>query len=262
MAALRAQRGRITCGYPDPDLIIGAGHRTHLPMLTAKWMRGGRTIVLMKPSFPVSWFDYCLIPEHDCPPKKANIILTRGALNTVIPANARNPDKGLILIGGPSRHYSWNESMLETRLRKVLEKPRLNWILTDSPRTPDTTRSILAAMHCDNLVYQPFDKAARGWLAGELSSASATWVTEDSISMIYESMTAGAAVGIFPVPVKRTGRVTRAVKDLLCNHLVTSFDDWINGRPLLAPTEPLNESFRCAKLILDHLCVDYGRPLC
>ena len=54
-------------GLPDPDLIIGAGHATHLPMLNARRVRGGKVVVLMKPTLPVAWFDLCIIPAHDRP---------------------------------------------------------------------------------------------------------------------------------------------------------------------------------------------------
>ena len=48
-----------------PDLLIGAGRRTHLAMLMARWRYGGRIIVLMKPDLPRFLFDLCIIPEHD-----------------------------------------------------------------------------------------------------------------------------------------------------------------------------------------------------
>ena len=50
---------------PAPQLIIGAGHATHWPMLAARRERGGRIVVLMKPSLPRAWFDLCIIPKHD-----------------------------------------------------------------------------------------------------------------------------------------------------------------------------------------------------
>lgn len=52
-------------GLPSPDLILGAGHTTHLHLLAAKKAAAGRTVVLMRPSLPVSWFDLTLIPGHD-----------------------------------------------------------------------------------------------------------------------------------------------------------------------------------------------------
>ena len=39
---------------PAPALLIGAGHATHWPLLAARRARGGRIIVMMKPSLPRS----------------------------------------------------------------------------------------------------------------------------------------------------------------------------------------------------------------
>ena len=37
-------------GLPKPDLIFGAGHRTHLAVLAARRAFGGRSVILMKPT--------------------------------------------------------------------------------------------------------------------------------------------------------------------------------------------------------------------
>ncbi len=77
--------GRTASGLeaPDPDLIIGAGHATHLPMLNARRVRGGRVVVLMKPTLPTAWFDLCVIPAHDRTRHRENILVTHGVLNRV-----------------------------------------------------------------------------------------------------------------------------------------------------------------------------------
>ncbi|MFN3595388.1 MAG: ELM1/GtrOC1 family putative glycosyltransferase, partial [Thiobacillaceae bacterium] len=54
-------------GLPAPDLILAAGHATHLPALAARRAYGGRIVVLMRPSLPLALFDLCLIPAHDQP---------------------------------------------------------------------------------------------------------------------------------------------------------------------------------------------------
>ena len=68
---------------PDPDLIIGAGHATHWPLLCARRARGGRAVVLMKPSLPKRWFDRVVAPEHDGVRPGGNVIVTRGVLNAM-----------------------------------------------------------------------------------------------------------------------------------------------------------------------------------
>ena len=46
---------RLPSDYPLPHYVVGAGHRTHLALLTVKRMTKAKTIVLMKPSLPLSW---------------------------------------------------------------------------------------------------------------------------------------------------------------------------------------------------------------
>ncbi|NCF80459.1 MAG: nucleoside-diphosphate sugar epimerase, partial [Proteobacteria bacterium] len=64
-AVWRAVLGEDTRKLPNPDLLIGTGNATHLPMLAARRRRGGRTVVLMKPSFPMAGFDLVIAPAHD-----------------------------------------------------------------------------------------------------------------------------------------------------------------------------------------------------
>lgn len=231
---------------PDPDLIIGAGHKTHFSLLCAKHARGGKTIVLMKPSVPTSWFDYCLIPYHDNPPDTSHILATQGALNRVIPSNNHDPASGLILIGGSSNHYHWNDDQLIGQVTTVLATPGISWKITDSPRTPAKTRGLLAMLDKNRVSYHPHEETAPDWLVSQLQKAGVVWVSEDSISMVYEALSSGAAVGLFHVPVKRNSRITRAIKQLLNNQQVTSHKQWLSGQALSPMDPPLYESKRCA----------------
>jgi len=90
---------------PLPDYIIGAGHHTHIHMLAAQKAFGGKTVVLMRPSVSASLFDYALIPEHDAYQGFGNVIETRGLLNPMQPEGSHDPQRVLILIGWPSKHY-------------------------------------------------------------------------------------------------------------------------------------------------------------
>ncbi|MBT6392297.1 MAG: nucleoside-diphosphate sugar epimerase, partial [Nitrosomonadales bacterium] len=88
-----------------PDLIIGAGHSTHARMIVSKLFFGGRTIVIMKPSLPIFCFDLCLIPSHDRPKVKSNVIKTNGAINNIDNESRHSSSVGLILIGGKSKYF-------------------------------------------------------------------------------------------------------------------------------------------------------------
>lgn len=237
---------------PDPDFVIGAGHGTHMTLLAAGRARGGKTVVLMKPSLPVFLFDYCLIPDHDRPPQRQNILVTQGVLNCAVPSGEKIPGRGMILIGGASRHYGWDTQALAHQIREVCaESMDVHWLIADSPRTPSVTRPSLSGPATGEWEYIPYETTGPGWITERLSSAATVWVTEDSISMICEALTAGAAVGVLTVPVKRYGRVTRAVDALAKAGLITRFSAWQAGAPLRPANPPLNEAARCARLLLE-----------
>jgi hypothetical protein len=235
-------------GLPDPHLLIGAGHGTHLPLLAARRARGGRAIVLMRPSLPTACFDLCLIPDHDGVAERGNIMLTRGPLNSVVPAPPPRADRGLILVGGTSRHFRWQEPALFEQLREILAVPG-EWTLADSPRTPPSTRRRLREL--PGVRYVPWESSAAGWLATELARAARVWVTADSLSMIHEALTAGAAVGVLELPPARGGdRVAEAVRRLRSERWFTAFGDWRPGTALPPAPAPLAEAARCAALVL------------
>lgn len=236
--------------HPAPDLIIGAGHRTHLNMLAAQRARGGKTVVLMKPSLPRRLFDLCLIPQHDAVAPARNVILTHGALNTIEHSSAADPRVGLILLGGLSRHYQWHDAdILEAVGKLATATPDVQWTLTTSPRTPASLLSALSALPMSNLQVVPFQQTTEGWLSSVLSLAGQVWVTPDSVSMVYEALTSGAGVGVFDLPPRHSSRVVRGLERLVQSGWVTRFRNWQPGQTLPRLAGELNEAARCAKWI-------------
>ena len=64
----------------QPDYIFGVGSHTQLRVvLLGKIYRQAKTVILMKPNYPFTWFDHVIIPEHDGIAKNGNVILTQGA---------------------------------------------------------------------------------------------------------------------------------------------------------------------------------------
>ena len=188
LAALR-RRFPAGAGLPDPDLLIGAGHATHLSLLLARRARGGRSVVLMKPSLPRGWFNLCVMPEHDHVAPAANVLITRGALTAVTPGSGGDPTAGLLLIGGPSRHYGWSDSALAAQVAAIVQREgATHWILTTSRRTPAATLALLRDIKTSNLVIVPFERTDRHWLPAQLARAATVWVSEDSVSMVYEAV--------------------------------------------------------------------------
>lgn len=232
---------------PAPDLLIGAGHATHFALLAARRRFGGRTIVLMKPSLPLSWFDLCLVPRADDLRRvPANVILTEGPLNRVRPSpESRNG--GLILIGGPSDHFQWDDATVLDQIAAVItSSPDVAWTLTTSRRTPAEFLDAWSQRSLPgNMV--PVDQTDPTWLPDQLSRTARVWVTSDSMSMIYEALTSGATVGLLQLEPRRDSRVVRGIKSLVERGFVSSLYSQAQAahdRPM-----PLAESTRCAEIV-------------
>jgi mitochondrial fission protein ELM1 len=247
-------RGRFPPGehLPDPHFLIGAGRRTHLPLLAARRARGGRAVVLMRPGLPAAWFDRCLVPDHDRPRPRANLLVTRGPLNRAVPGTGARRGPGVILVGGASRHYAWPEAQILADLRFVLARRGAIWIVTDSPRTPAAFRAALREIAGE--AYVAWEECGPDWLPARLAEAPEAWVTADSLSMIYEALTAGAAVGIVDLPLaRRRSRAAVALDDLAGRGWVTRVCDRPQEAALPRPPEILAEADRCAAILLDEL---------
>jgi mitochondrial fission protein ELM1 len=235
---------------PSPALIVGAGHRTHLPMLMARRARGGRVVVLMKPSLPVSLFDLCVIPEHDGAVGSEKVLVTRGVLNPMHRGQHQDMTRGLFLLGGPSSSYGWSSAEIVAQVAEIARfEVSKRFVLTTSRRTPQDAVRLLMQHELDNVEIVPFEATAPGWVAEQLSRVGVAWVSEDSVSMVYESLTAGAAVGVLRVPRLSESRVSRGLDMLSADRLVTLFDDWRDQGRLRHPERSFNEAVRCAEWI-------------
>lgn len=241
---------RATKGFPKPDLIIAAGHSTHLALLFFTRKYRAKSIVLMKPSLPMAWFDLCIIPAHDFPNgcEHRNVILTRGALNRVAPPGDSTRAEKIILIGGPSASHGWDDEKLLVALAEVSGEGE--WQLADSRRTPEGFLDEIRKRFSTIKIF-PHQQTTPEWLPGKLATADEVWVTEDSVSMVYEALSSGAKVGVLPVPrIVGTSRVLRGLGELVEQHFLTPFADWQQTHHLTPPPETLREADRCAGIVL------------
>lgn len=244
---------------PAPDLIIGAGHATHAHMLAAKRAYGGKTVCMMQPSLPAILFDVCLIPEHDEYRGFANFIETRGVINHIQPANkVEQAEQVLIMIGGPSKHFEWDELGVVAQVYDLVRKhPDQHYVLTTSRRTPASFISAMQRVRLANLEIVAMTDTSPDWLPTKLASVTAAWVTEDSVSMVYEALTAQVAVGIINLSPKHASRVSRGIEKLIDRQLVTRYDPYGLYRQYMRPVLGFNEASRCCDLLLAH----FNRPV-
>ncbi|WP_237067566.1 ELM1/GtrOC1 family putative glycosyltransferase [Microbulbifer guangxiensis] len=231
---------------PQPDFILGAGHRSHWSVLFARRYYGGRSVVVMRPSLPLHWFDFAIIPEHDRPPPLESVILSQGALTEPLPRGQRRPGKGLILLGGPSKHFNWDASAVHGSLQRLLSEP-LDWTLSDSRRTPAGSLEGLpagSATICD------WRECPPGWLAGQLAESEQVWVTGDSVSMIFEALQSEARVGVITLPSRRrANKVRAAVQRLVDQQRLTDRVEDV-AVPVGPPRDPLAQEVLCARALL------------
>jgi len=233
----------------NPDLIIAAGHKTHISLLFLKYFYGGKSILLMKPSLPCNWFDLCIIPEHDTFKARGLIVWTKGVLVNTTHLINKNEKKGLILIGGISKHYIWNSESVVNQIKKLLSNNLLiDFILSPSRRTPEDFMMKINKISFKNLKIHNTKKQNKNWLTNQMNKTKYAWITEDSMSMIYESITAGQNVGLISLKSKRKSRITEEVNRLK-EKKVIFLNENKSYRNRNKPHAVINEANRCAKFI-------------
>jgi len=243
---------------PAPWLVIGAGHATHLSVLAARRTTGAKAVVLMKPSLPTTWFDLCIVPEHDQVPDSPHILATRGVLNRITAAKNRQPDLTLILTGGPSRHYDWRNDEVIEQIKTIAGKAGHQCVVAGSRRTPPELAASLSQLK--NVEWVAAEQTDANWLPEQLDHAESIWITEDSVSMIYEALSAGARCGLIEVTRKQLDRkqsdrttldrITVGVDQLVEDQILITYSQWLRGQALHTPPQPLNEAARCAQWIM------------
>ena len=189
--------GNDPCKYfPRPDLIIAAGHRTHFDSLQKKNRYGGKIILIMKPSIPSFFFDLVIVPSHDKIFWKKNTLTIPGSINKIIDRKKQEKNKALILLGGPSKNYSWSNKNVINQIKHILNiNPKLRFTVATSRRTPMELINELKFNH-KNLLIVSHESVPHNWLENNIGKYKVSWVTQDSISMLYELIASGSIVNL------------------------------------------------------------------
>lgn len=208
-----------------PDYIIGVGSHTQLRvLLLGKVFPQAKTVILMKPNFPFSWFNHVIIPAHDGVAETGNVILSQGALNPIVNEQRHVQNRILIALGGSSKRHQWNaEKVLNAIQNIVTHNAQAEIILTTSRRTPAEFLAELERQdYASKLHIFPVEQTPQGWIFEEMQKAEAVWVTEDSVSMIYEALTAGCKVAVIPMDRLKADRIVKSVDTLLDKKIVSA----------------------------------------
>lgn len=243
---LASARFALLSSAEPPRLIISAGRRTHLWSVVCKLRYSAKNIVLMRPSLPLSWFNLALIPEHDRPDTTSlRIELTRGAINRMVPG-IKEPGSNLILIGGPSKHIVWSDKSVLQQIQEIRHSnSNLKLRVATSRRTPGEFVNQLDEISGVEVITP--ESVSSSWLPETLSATERVWVTKDSVSMVFEALSAGCSVSLIGLESRQNSRTQHGMQMLIDTGLVDhrlEFSAPANGSVLA-------EADRCASLILE-----------
>lgn len=254
-----------------PDIIIGAGNNTHKHILKAKKECPlAKTIVLMKPSLrPTQWFDIVIVPDMDryYLGKPKNVITTKGVLSKYSDM-ATKPKTGLIIIGGKSRHYHFRKKVVKQQIEWLLNDvfQDYQWKITTSPRSPNLD----IPKHSGNAEFLSWKDTDEDWLSDEIKQSEITFLTPESVSVLYEGLSTNTKVYVFhhehhtadQYGSKRKTKVTRNIEKLKLLGQIGYIDSKryllsrsIKSADLIHPqfSEPLNETKRVVEKLFEIL---------
>ena len=132
-------------GAFHPDLLLGAGRRVHVPMLKAKIQTKARSVVLMRPTLWTFGYDLAVVPNHDRMKSHPKIIRTVLAPTTIQPTGHERSGRPLALVGGPSRHFSWDIHSLRDAMTQLDDGSGFD-VITSRRTPPDTTGHLPAKL--------------------------------------------------------------------------------------------------------------------
>ena len=204
---------KIPEGIKKPDIAIGAGHKTHLHLLAIKRCFNAKIVVIMKPSIPLIFFDLCIIPKHDGIKNGPNIINTQSSLVKFNSNLKKKENTGLILIGGPSKHYFWDSKTVLEEICKISKKFKFRkLLLSTSRRTPFDFLDQLNELNIPDIKVYEYSKIKSDWLDKHINKVKNIWVTNDSYSMVTEALASGADVDIIGLKVKQDSKLSKEMK--------------------------------------------------
>lgn len=255
------------CAYQDlpfvPEVIIGAGHRTHVAVwLMGKRIRHSKTLIVMRPSLPLAWFDFIIMPAHD--QKQASTIvdnrhvfITQGVMNRFVNEGRHQDKQVLILVGGTNKRFSFDSEQVLAQIKALCNyytAEKMTITMTSSRRTPTALVDNLNQLvqQYSQVDFYPVEQTDADWLNNHYQQASHVWVTADSVNMIFEALTAGSQVGVIDLPKQRSDRITTMLTTLVDHHQLVTLPDFLNGASLPLP-QPLNEAQRAADWLLQQL---------
>ena len=204
-----------------PDLVISCGSSVAPVNFIISRENLAKSIVIMRPSvLSTKRFDLSIIPRHDNPPKRKNIVVTEGALNLISrdylaqQSERLIEDSGLrtahagscigLLIGGDTKDFRLEKDAVSEVIRQVKSaagKNNADILVTTSRRTSGEIEHLLKEEFRDyplcKLLVVANEKNLASAVGGILGLSKTVVVSPESISMISEAADSGCRVVVF-----------------------------------------------------------------
>ena len=198
-----------------PDIIIGAGSATTIPMLRYKTGNKTKVISVMKPQFFESKFDLIVAPRHDYKVVPDNVFTYIGSIAKVN-INLDLENIGLIIIGGLNKHFNFDDDYLISQIDFIITLfPDIHWTVFNSRRTPKTFNERIKK----NTAIGKFIDVHRNFesLDDYLSKAKLKFVTPDSVNMVFESLSSSGETYLFDMYSSKENKITRLIDEVKSN---------------------------------------------
>lgn len=224
------------------DIVISCGSRTAAVNLLFSKENNAKNVLIMKPgAVSTGNFDLAIIPEHDNPPERKNIVKTLGAPNLIAPERLEGDLKSLekevnlenkrsigLFIGGESRDYTFSSSLMKEVLDDVIDAAKeldANILATTSRRTKpdigDLVKRELGKTGLAKFVVVANERNPEWAVGGILAASDVVVVSGESSSMLSEAASSGKGVVVFK-PKKKSNAGRKNKHEILLNKLSSS----------------------------------------
>ncbi|MFH1189439.1 MAG: ELM1/GtrOC1 family putative glycosyltransferase [Candidatus Omnitrophota bacterium] len=211
------------------DYIVSCGSVTAPANVFMAKENNAKNIIIMKPgAIGLRQFSLAIIPKHDKPPKRKNVVTTTLAPNLIDRDSMRehgarlrdqvNIEKNTVLgalIGGGNPEFAMTKDMANKAISGMIEFCKAydaDLLLTTSRRTPKEVEALikerLSKHSFCKLMVIANEKNMEGAVAGILDICDIVTVSGESVSMVSEAIHSGKKVVVFDLE-KKNSRITK-----------------------------------------------------